>query len=1405
MSKSYPQPSSKLTPVLDEVVGYLNFSSGGSDPHFLENLSTLAAAIEHELEETQLGDAQSSETAMVDVLKSWLTDTVTRLQADGKAFRDASQATGIIGLLFDHFLPAYREFHRDLLHHQSTSDLWRPFFLGRAVEALLRQGGPWTGESLDHDDRIVTKALSQFNDYVGYRPTPALTSGNRSDPYPHEFVRPIPLYVRGAGVAAGTYAKLITKTLEVLRDTDPDILNRAWFDLERLEEVALDPRAYDFDHPVNRRPNHHFGQWDPRHIDGSGYYTRFVMQQVTLDALLVRVEAGRVEVDGESEQENRLDEAAAVLAGTILMASGTSGDSPGCHDSTVTLSTLLPHIAAYRDDFYEQLLASAEGERGERLREEAKKRRQPFGAARQHLNHELARRRAMQLQRVHLALLFARMGYQESALKQADSVRVASARMLTALYCRLTSGHDAIDAGRIDQVSDDLLKIEDLLHRGIECGALVDPWSVVGFAANFSLFPALENTVHDWRVDELIELVRQILDLAARAWSEAAAVDNSKHERLFESILQRLTQWWDQHATASVEGVDRLVAKEIEVSANLVSGALNAWHKAGAASGDIAFWQMFVAEFDSSKSFQLVIEALLDHGDTVASRALMMQWVNQRDHTPLDDGDAELRPLAFRWLSTLESQQHAAQDSSEQPAEAQDSSTVKDLWPQVAKFFAYLEANAEEYWQPPELMMNGSAMRPLSTDAIPFGDPNGDDDDLEPDDYGEDFDTGGLEGSLEGDLDEALGDPLEEGEYDYDYDEESSDEESYEYEEEEEVFGAAYEEMVYRDSTDDGIEGDIVDDGVEPLYTEWEYEADRIDQRLSFLNTVARLWKYTAITWGGNGEDRRETLDGWLHQTASNYRQLIELLESVHKYRFAKPSPSHEALIEYDRLRMIKEQLVQTIIGTSVETAVAARLLMASRLEETGSEGESSASKLFDSEIDAAAIPLLRAVLAGETEKVRNVWPNFLEAISKRPLLYVPHSRGGEPRKIVATRGLQRLLHDLLGWLPKLGLVREACELLDLAQQLEKDFPMESAVTEFDRLFENGYQAIVRSMVASAEVWDTRIPSERPRQADHMLVDALQMLTERQLDRWLGHSRTLRLSVVERLSEPSKWKEFVEFVERYGEQLFTQKFLGSLGNLRGILHQGVGQWISQLEENPEAVENILLLTDLAKGLPREPAEEMLSIALEVVVENYREYRDYNTTTTQSDHGELLYNFVDFIRLRAEYDRVAWNLKPVIWAHEILVRHGRTLAAEMWRQAFVQRTDDVAEDHAKRLVQMSEEYGMQLPTISDRLDERFIRPLLIDQVRALVGPAMGEEGEDRRAAFEGLEREISGLASQPHGAGFEAPDWLSALEDEVTEARSRMTHLSSSDRLARRIGQVQLTWGELLEQLSTKEV
>ena len=67
-------------------------------------------------------------------------------------------------------------------------------------------------------------------------------------------------------------------------------------------------------------------------------------------------------------------------------------------------------------DIYEQLLARLSGPHRERLQREIQQTRQPFGAARQHLNQRLAQERAGQLQQRFLALLFAEIGYPEASL-----------------------------------------------------------------------------------------------------------------------------------------------------------------------------------------------------------------------------------------------------------------------------------------------------------------------------------------------------------------------------------------------------------------------------------------------------------------------------------------------------------------------------------------------------------------------------------------------------------------------------------------------------------------------------------------------------------------------------------------------------------------------------------------------------------------------------------------------------------------------------------------------------------------------------------------------------------------------------------------------------------------------------
>ncbi|HEY2828249.1 MAG TPA: hypothetical protein VGJ04_11680, partial [Pirellulales bacterium] len=186
---------------LQEILGYLNFSSGKSDPVFLGRLNELWQVIEA---------SGVPEAEMCPVARESLASKLKELIGNNPTFQDADQAQNVLRLVFDEVLPAYRRHHRDLLFHQSEADLWQPFFVGRVAEAVLRAGGPW-----NESERIVAEALKQLNDFVGYRPAPVLET-RKHEPYAHERVRPVPLFIAGAGVSIGKYHELIEQTLAIL-------------------------------------------------------------------------------------------------------------------------------------------------------------------------------------------------------------------------------------------------------------------------------------------------------------------------------------------------------------------------------------------------------------------------------------------------------------------------------------------------------------------------------------------------------------------------------------------------------------------------------------------------------------------------------------------------------------------------------------------------------------------------------------------------------------------------------------------------------------------------------------------------------------------------------------------------------------------------------------------------------------------------------------------------------------------------------------------------------------------------------------------------------------------------------------------------------------------------------------
>ncbi|MBM4068646.1 MAG: hypothetical protein FJ271_06830 [Planctomycetes bacterium] len=1276
---------------LPALLGYLNFSEGRADARFQKQLSDAMSA----LHERGLFEPWK---ALRDLLQAEL---VVLREGQSSAFRDTEQVEGVLRLVFEGVLPAYRRHHADLLFHQSDNDLMQPFFLARVFEAVLGQRGPW-----HEDERIIVGALRRLNDYVGHRPIATLESRPLGEPYEHERLRPIPLFIKGAGAAWGRYQRLVEKALEILGDTDQNLLHEACFSVEQLDELALDPRGYDFGHPADKRPNYVFGEWDPHLIDNQGRYRRYVARQFILDGLLERAGEGRGEIDADEA----FIESASVLAGTILMATGVSGSGPETHDSSVTLSSLVPRIAKYREEFYNGLIKRLPETHAARLRQEAKLTRQPFGAARQYMNNYLAKQRAFQLQQKQLALLLAEMGYPDVSRRQARTISVASIRLLAEMHLRLALGRLHVERGAFAEAAALLPEVEEHLRRGIECGAVVDPWNILGFQGQYLRFAALEDSVHDHRIDELLAVMSQLFSLYFQVLSNGAAKGNFKGEAHCLEQMKRLADWWDRFATHEVSGVPRVHGGEATTSAEHVARALGRWRERGAASSDLAFWREHLESFTSPKSFALVVDALLHKEDYRAAMALLVTWVGQAATVSLEEADHSFHSLALRWMLGVCGPPDQATAS-----DAADAGAGLEM---VAKFLDYLEANAEDFWHVP---------RPETFDVGAIG----------PDDSGRQQEQ-----------------------------------------EEDNPYEAAYEDVTYEDSTDDDVEAEVLD-----FMPQKDFDltaiGEELETRLRFLATVARLWNLAtrtarhlagpaAVLPAGLAIDK---VQEWRDRAKINQQQLLLLLDKIHEHEVPKPSGSYESVVEFDRRRLLKERLLTVIIGACMDTTLAIGAMQAIL-------GEASAATEQRPAWEPAILELEQALTKGDGARARAALPAFIEAFRSEPLLYTPLAAGGHPRQILQASLAQIILRGLVMNLPRIGLIRETYELVRSAQQMEESQQLQGPrITEFDHLFQAACRATVEafldSVLTDGAVASKKKKKDRDKSDAENIATLLETVTEPFLALWIQHSKTLRLSVLEQVNSAEAWDRLRSFIRKYGHDLFQPRFL-ALGNLRGILHQGVKQYLNYLRENPDPLHTLKLMDDLEQHrIAQEDAENSLDIILQALVENYEEYRDFNATTTQSDFGENLHQLLDFLRLKLSYERNAWQLRPLILVHEVLARRQRR-AADLWREQVQGLTRELADEHIGELRRLEKEHGMVLRTLADRLKERFTKPLLIDRLVSGVEPAMDEA---RKGATQTpLEGELQPFIDNPVGAGLDVPVWLRRLVMEVQRVRTARTDL-----------------------------
>lgn len=1299
MDGIYHELSRKTDPA--KLLGYLNFSDGRSDPRFQKGLADAYGLL-----------VETGDTAPWTTLPNWLAHSLAELERSGAAaFRDPAQARAVIEVALHRVPAAYRAHHADLLAHQGDADLFNPLFLARACEAVLRLGQPW-----DQADRLVAGAVNLLNDYVGYRPIAVLETRPNTDHYPHEKVRPVPLYLKGAGVASSRYADLVRPALELLVQTDPVLLEEACFDPERLDELAFDPRAHDHFHPVNKRPNVLFGEWDPHTIDSQGFYRRFVLRQMTLETLLTWVNPPAGTAVGDRGE--RLFEAAAVLAGTVLMGAGVSGTGPNYYDSVVTLSKLVPRIARYRDAFYQRLLKALPGPHGDRLREEAEKRRQPFAGVRQFLNQAIAGQRAAHLQDRRLAQFFAAMGYPRAARDQAQKIQAPAVRFGTEIRIRQTEAEFAADQGRPADALPLLAEVENLLRRAIDCGAAIDPWNVLGYQGLFPIFPGREDTVRDPRAEELIHTVGRQFDLYARVLSAAAVAGDAPTRDRLAAGMHDLAAWWDRFATTTVTDLPRIHGGERSDAAEHVAGALAAWSKRDPDTSDLAFWRQHREGFTSPAAFAQVIEALTQHSDmsgrgnrnpasssflgtAKAAMALLMTWLSESATVPLEDPSASFDELAENWLRTV---------LAATTVPAADRATV------VRRFFELLEANAEDRWLSPDHWLAGDREKGKE-------------------------DEGGHESPFE----------------------------------------SAYEGMTFRDSADDGEEGAVAggEPAVPPGSYPLEVEADELEDRLKFFHTVARLWRAAARPdlWARGDPAAHDTLAGWLGAARRHRAQLTRFLDRITEVPVPEPVGGHEGMIEFDRRRALKGHLLDLGVATCVETGRAALALSAvlvqgaelpaAEAKDEAASGGESAPDLIPS-WEPLLIQIERAIGNRDAGQVRKLLPGFIGLFRSEPLLYCPPSDGGHPGQVLRAQTALHALEDLLTRLPRLGLLRETFHLTKLARQMEWNAPPAGRrVSSFDQLFKTALAGVVETLVSAAADWADEAGPDGP------LAAMLFKVAEEFQKLWTEHSQSLRLSVLESIMDDADWEAVRGFVTTYGSDLFTVPFLG-LSNMRGILARGVSAWLDHEVEYGDADKRPKLVEAWEEGkIDRHRTARAAELVLHALVEHYDEYRDYNTTTTQSDYGENIHILLDFLRLKVKYDRVAWRMRPFALAHEVLCRRGHDALAARWREFIAGKTRTVSEGLLDELGKKELRYGVRLRTVRDRLEERFVLPLEIDRAAAQVAPAAhaarNGEGEEN-PAFIRLLVAVSPLREKVSGVGLEVPAWLRRLEESLRQAR-----------------------------------
>ena len=238
-----------------------------------------------------------------------------------------------------------------------------------------------------------------------------------------------------------------------------------------------------------------------------------------------------------------------------------------------------------------------------------------------------------------------------------------------------------------------------------------------------------------------------------------------------------------------------------------------------------------------------------------------------------------------------------------------------------------------------------------------------------------------------------------------------------------------------------------------------------------------------------------------------------------------------------------------------------------------------------------------------------------------------------------------------------------------------------------------------------------RLPGAGDRSAAALLADA----QPRRAALGAGDGRAIR----------ERWRGLKQFIERYGGDLFTQRFM-NLGNLRGILHQGV----PRIPGNPgRRARPRRRVSPAGRIGQRHPVGRSRPLAGRRHRSGRGELRRVRRLQQHHHAVGSRRHAVHAAGFPAACGRITtgwpgtcgrWCWPTRCWCAAAATGRPKSGAAP-WPSG----PSPIAEEHLKRFHRLCKKYGMRLPSIAEHLGERFVRPLEIDRLCALLRPAIDE--------------------------------------------------------------------------------